>query len=225
MSVVSNPALQGLLDRLHRANVGEEAELGTFFMNHAKTGRLDWKRLDPESHAYLAQKMVALEPEKAEFCHLMCRALQAHRVVEVGTSHGVSTLYLADAVRANGGGTVIATEYEPAKAAIARNHFAEAGLEQWIELREGDLRETLKSLTGEIDFVLMDVWTEMVRPAIELISPRLRKGAVVVCDNTEAFRDAYADYFSFVEDPANGLVSRTLPFAGGLEFAVKVDTV
>ena len=87
-----------------------------------------WDGLDEKSHRYMADKLVALEPSKAEFCHLMCRALRARRVVEVGTSFGVSTLYLADAVRANGGGVVIGTEHEPAKAAAARANFAEAGL-------------------------------------------------------------------------------------------------
>ena len=87
-------------------------------------------------------------------------------------------------MRANGGGTVIGTEHEPAKAAAARATFAEAGLRDLIDLREGDLRETLKVLEGPVDFVLMDIWTEMARPAIELIAPHLRPGGVVVADNT-----------------------------------------
>jgi predicted O-methyltransferase YrrM len=141
-------------------------------------------------------------------------------VVEVGTSYGVSTLYLADAVRANGGGTVIATEHEAAKAAAARINFAEAGLETFIDLREGDLRETLTDLPGPIDFVLMDIWTEMVRPAMELITPHLRSGAAIVCDNTGQFADAYAAYFDFVR--SGGFITRTLPFNGGLELTIKI---
>ena len=87
-------------------------------------------------------------------------------MVEVGTSHGVSTLYLAAAVRDNGGGVVIGTEHEAEKAKAARANFAAAGLAEFIELREGDLRETLKSLEGPIDFVLVDIWVEMARPAM-----------------------------------------------------------
>jgi predicted O-methyltransferase YrrM len=170
----------------------------------------------------MSDKLVALEPAKAEFCYLTCRALGARRVVEVGTSHGVSTLYLAAAVRENGGGVVIATEYEPQKARAARANFAEGGLEDFIELREGDLRETLKTLRGPVDFVLMDIWTEMARPAIELIAPHLRIGAVVCADNT-GFREPYRRYFEFVSDPANRLQTMTLPFDGGFEFTVKVS--
>jgi len=67
----------------------------------------------------------------------------------------------------------------------------------------------------------MDIWTPMARPAIERVAPHLRPGAVVICDNTNPFREAYADYFEFVSDPANRLRTMTLPFSGGLEFTVK----
>jgi predicted O-methyltransferase YrrM len=220
-SVLTDPALQALVDRLHAQSVAQEAETGAWFAERAKRGELSWDGLDETSHRYMADKLVALEPAKAEFCHLMCRALRASRVVEVGTSWGVSTLYLADAVRANGGGVVIGTEHEPAKAAAARAHFAQAGLADLIDLREGDLRQTLKVIEGPVDFVLMDIWTEMARPAIELIAPRLRPGAVIVADNTTQVRHAYGKFFAFVEDPANGLTAMTLPFEGGLEMVVK----
>ena len=220
--VLDNPALQALVDRLHAQSVAQEAETGAWFEARAKKGELSWDGLDEKSHRYMADKLVALEPDKAQFCHLMCRALRASRVVEVGTSYGVSTLYLADAVRANGGGVVIGTEHEPGKAAAARANFAEAGLSALIDLREGDLRETLKVIEGPVDFVLMDIWTEMARPAIELIAPHLRPGAVVVADNTARVRHTYQAFFDFVEAPANGFKTMTLPFEGGLEFTVKI---
>jgi len=216
-----DPNLQALIDRLQAKSVAQEAETGAWFAERGKRGELSWDGFDDKSHRYMADKLVALEPDKAEFCHLVCRSLGARRIVECGTSYGVSTLYLAAAVRANGGGTVIATEYEPAKAAAARATFAEAGLAEFIDLREGDLRETLKVIEGPVDFVLMDIWTEMARPALELIHPHLRPGAVVVADNTERVRQPYRHFFEFVNDPANGLSTMTLPFAGGLEFTVK----
>ena len=74
-------------------------------------------------------------------------------------------------------------------------------------------------IDGPVDFVLMDIWTEMARPALELIAPHLRPGALVVADNTTQLRHAY--FFDFVEDPKNGLSTMTLPFDGGLEIVVK----
>jgi predicted O-methyltransferase YrrM len=146
----------------------------------------------------------------------------------MGTSYGVSTLYLAAAVRDNidaggGSGVVIGTEYEAEKARAARAHFDEAGLGGFVDLREGDLRETLRQIEGPIDFVLFDVWLPMARPALELVAPHLRPGAVVICDNTEIDRREYSDYFAFINDPAKGFRTMTLPFSGGLEMSVRLD--
>ena len=129
---------------------------------------------------------------------------------------------MRDTLRADRGeGIVIGTEYEPKKANAARANFADAGLSDLIDLREGDLRETLVDFVGPVDFMLVDIWTPMARPALELVAPSLREGAVVICDNTTQFPDAYRDYFDFVNDPANKLRTMTLPFEGGLEFTVR----
>ncbi|MBV9833463.1 MAG: hypothetical protein JO055_03590, partial [Alphaproteobacteria bacterium] len=74
---------------------------------------------------------------------------------------------------------------------------------------------------GPVDFMLMDIWISMARPALELVSPHLRDGAMIVTDNTEQHRQTYADYFAFIADPANRLRTMTLPFAGGLELTVR----
>ena len=222
MPVISDPKLRVLLERLHAESEAQKADTNAYFRRRGEAGELSWEGLDADAHRFMADKLVALDPLKAEFSYLMCRAIGARCVVEVGTSYGVSTLYLAEAVRENGGGVVIGTEHEAEKAKAARVNFWEAGLDKFIELREGDLRQTLKSLEGPIDFVLMDIWTEMARPAIELIGPHLRKGAVVCADNTQQVREPYRDYFDFVNDPVNGMVTQTLPFEGGFEMTVKV---
>jgi predicted O-methyltransferase YrrM len=223
-SLLADPKLEALLDELHARSTAQEAETPPYFQGRAQAGRTDFSVMDAGDHAHFADKLVALDRDKAEFCYGLCRAIQARRIVELGTSFGVSTLYLAAAVRDNGGGTVIGTEYEPEKAKAARANFAKAGLEAFIELREGDLRETLKTLEGPIDFVLFDIWTEMVRPALELIAPHLRTGAVLCADNTAAprARIGYGGYFAYIQNPANGLRTMTLPFDGGFEMTVKI---
>ncbi len=222
MTVLNDAKLEALLDRLHAQSEGQGSDIAHYIQRRAAAGELRWEGFDADTHAFMADKLVALEPAKAQFCYLTCRALGVRRVVEVGTSHGVSTLYLAAAVRDNGGGLVVGTEYEPLKANTARANFDAAGLARFIELREGDLRETLKSLEGPIDFVLMDIWAEMARPALELIAPHLRPGAVVCADNTISVAPSYRAYFAFVNDPANGFRTMTLPFEGGFEMTVKM---
>ena len=231
--VVFGAPIDDVLDRLYARSVAQEGDLEAYFTARAAEASLNWNRFDARTHEFLKDKFVALDRPKADFCYHVCRALGARRVVEAGTSFGVSTIFLAAAVRDNirqdtrqhhGAADrpiVIGTEHEPGKATIARGHFAETGLSELIDLREGDLRETLKDVSGPVDFMLVDIWTPMARPALELVAPHLRDGAVVICDNTERFRDAYREYFDFVADPDNGLRTMTLPFDGGLEFTVR----
>jgi predicted O-methyltransferase YrrM len=219
MSVVQDVKLGSLLARLHAESDRQTAAIEAFFASGGSV------RSDEEVKAFRSDKLVALDSDKAEFCYQLCRANDARRIVEVGTSYGVSTLYLAAAVRDNirateGEGKVIGTEYEPSKARAARAHFAEAGLSDFIELREGDLRQTLKQLEGPIDFVLVDIWNFVARPALELVAPSLRPGAIVIGDNTERSRREYAPYLAFLNDPANRFRTMTLPFEGGLEMSV-----
>jgi predicted O-methyltransferase YrrM len=218
MSVLGDPALERLLTRLHEQSDRQREAMHAFYAA-ARDDAIAIKE-------FRSDKLVALDRDKAEFCYQLCRASDARRIVEIGTSYGVSTLYLAAALRDNqraggGDGRVIGTEYEPAKARAARQHFEEAGLTRFIDLREGDLRETLKQIDGPVDFVLVDIWIMMARPALELVARHLRLGAIVVCDNTEQHRGDYADYFAFLNDPANRFRTMTLPFDGGLEMSVR----
>jgi predicted O-methyltransferase YrrM len=217
MSVLHDPELESLLARLHARSDAQREALSDAAPDDHDAARIKQFRSD---------KLVALDRDKAEFCYQLCRAGNARRIVEVGTSFGVSTLYLAAAVRDNmqaggGRGLVIGTEYEPEKAKAARDHFAQAGLSELIDLREGDLRETLRHLEGPVDFVLIDVWISMARAALELVAPQLRPGAIIVCDNTGQSRADYADYFAFINDPQNRFRTMTLPFDGGLELSVR----
>jgi predicted O-methyltransferase YrrM len=224
MAVVGDEKLQSFLDDLHAQGSEQTALMEEAF--EARRNDPDHPPGADEIKIFRSDKLVALDHNKAEFCYQLCRAKKASKVIEVGTSYGVSTIYLAAAVRENThsygiDGIVIGTEYEPKKAEAARSNFAKAGVSQYIELREGDLRETLKKIDGPIDFVLMDVWVAMARSAIELIAPHLSKGAIVVCDNTLDHRAFYADYFAFLNDPVNRFTTMTLPFQGGLELSVR----
>jgi predicted O-methyltransferase YrrM len=225
LSILNDPGLEALLRRLHGESLDQTLEVDAHF---AALSRTDGGQplLDADAKAFLADKFVALDQDKAEFCYGLCRSMSARMIVEIGTSYGVSTLYLAAAVRdtcavAGGTGLVIGTEYEEAKARKAQQHFDEAGLCAFIDLRVGDLRQTLRQIDREVDFMLVDIWTPMARPALELVAPRLRRGGIVVCDNTADERNDYRRYFDFIRAPENGFRTMTLPFEGGLEFSIK----
>jgi predicted O-methyltransferase YrrM len=224
ISPLNDPKLEALLDRLHAHSDAQVEETDAYYEKREREGTLDEAcTFDDEMHHFFSDKLVALDRDKGLFCYQLCRALQAERVVEAGTSFGASTLYLAAAVRDNQveNGVVIGTEHEAKKAEIARANFKEAGLSEFIDLREGDLRETLLNLEAPIDFMLVDIW-DVALPALERVSPHLRKGAIVVCDNTAEDINEYRGYFEFVHDPKNRFRTMTVPFAGGFELTVRI---
>jgi predicted O-methyltransferase YrrM len=223
-SLLNDPKLEALLDRLHSESDAQVEETDAYYARREQEGTLDETyTFDDEMHRFFSDKLVALDRGKGEFCYQLCRSLRATRVIEAGTSFGVSTLYLAAAVRDNQveNGIVIGTEHEPKKAEIARANFSEAGLSDFIEVREGDLRQTLNDIEAPVDFMLVDIW-DVALPALERVSPSLRQGAVVVCDNTTVDAVEYRDYFEFLNDPKNRFRTMTIPFAGGFEFTVRV---
>jgi predicted O-methyltransferase YrrM len=131
---------------------------------------VDWYSLPEQtSDAFddiMRDKFIALDRDKCELVYHILRSINAKTVVEAGTSFGVSTIYLALAVKENMkrddsvsvGGKVIGTEKEPSKASEARKNWERAGaeIEGVIDLRVGDLRETLAGDLGVVDFLLLD---------------------------------------------------------------------
>ena len=174
--VEMSPRIVQLLGRLHGLSDSEEKSFSQIFfyisrlISH-KLFNVSWSTSADE---HMRDKFVSLEREKCEFLYLLARSTGARNIVEAGTSFGVSTMYLALAIgqnvaslRTQGNsapevtGKVIATEKEASKAAKARQYWEEAGdeVEPWIELREGDLLETLKVTAGlpeSIDLLLLD---------------------------------------------------------------------
>lgn len=223
----SNPIrdrrINDVLDRLHARARRELPGLVVHLALEAVKGLVGANRASDGDAKYVRDKLIPIGRGQGWLIYMLCRGLQARRVVEFGTSYGVSTLYLAAAMRDQGGGVVIGTEIEPEKARHARSHFAEAGVADLIELREGDALVTLRDCGGPVDFLLVDGFPKLARPIIELMAPQLRKGAIVVCDNVGHFPKTFADYLDFVRRPGNGFVSTLLPLRGGTELSVRTD--
>ncbi|KAI5463570.1 S-adenosyl-L-methionine-dependent methyltransferase [Mariannaea sp. PMI_226] len=236
-SVEASTRVHSLLQRLHTASEAQEKSLSQiwFYVSRLLSHYIWGTGWSASADDHMRDKYVSLEQDKCQFMYLLARSIGARNIVEAGTSFGVSTIYLALAVGQNVAdlkrdgknvtGKVIGTEKEPTKAAKAREHWKEAGdeIEPWIEVREGDLRETLKVDEGmpeEIDMLLLDIWTPLALPALEIIKPRLRRGAIVLADNTTMAKPMYKDLLTYIHDPKNGFKTTTTPYSGGLEMIV-----
>jgi predicted O-methyltransferase YrrM len=162
------------------------------------------QRADALSDFYLP-----ITPEAGRLLYTLVRASRPTNVVEFGMSLGISAIHLAAAVRDNGQGRVVTTELNARKVEMASANFADAGLDDLITVLHGDALETLASVDGPVQFVLLDGWKDLYVKVLALLEPRLSSGAVVVADNTSmAGLQSYLDY---VRDPANGYVSVHFP--------------
>jgi predicted O-methyltransferase YrrM len=166
-----------------------------------------------------ADHFLAISPAYGRFLYAIARARRATRIVEFGTSMGISTIYLAAALRDNGGGKLIGSELEPTKVARARANLDAAGLADLAEIREGDALETLKDVGGEVDVLLIDGAFSLYLPVLKLIEPRLASGAAILGENAFA-----QDYLDYVRNSANGYLSQPLAVdeGRGNEFTQRV---
>ncbi len=175
--------------------------------------------------AWMAERMkdvyIPLSPAQGRFLYLIARSLSARRIVEFGTSFGISTIYAAAAARDNGNGRVVGSELEPGKHERALANLDAAGLSGHAEVRLGDAMQTFRDLAPPIDLVLLDGWKELYLPMLEMLAPKLRPGAVVLADNVRTFKRSLAPYLRYVQSGKSGFQSVTLPFPSGFEFSVR----
>ncbi len=116
----------------------------------------------------------------------LIRSTGARTVVEFGTSFGISTIYLAAAVRDNGAGQVITSEFIEEKAAKAKDNLTRAGLADCVDFRVGDAIETLaQPLPGSVDLLFLDGDKGTYLPILQLLEPHMKPGCLVVSDNTD----------------------------------------
>jgi len=207
------PQAEAVLLRLYTQALKQNRQM--FFHFLPKIFKLLGKGLDwtGENESFYEDKYIPIAPQQGKFLYMQALASGAKNIVEFGTSYGISTLYLAAAAKCNGG-RVITCEYLPHKVAAARKNFQEAGLADYIELREGDALETLKSL---------DIRPDLVFPVFKLLEPNLADRAVIAVDDVEGFSPAMQDYLDYVRHPENGYISSTLKPYKALEYTVKAD--
>jgi predicted O-methyltransferase YrrM len=161
---------------------------------------------------------LAISRETGALLYMLARSCRARTIVEFGTSFGISTLHLAAALRDNGGGRLITSEFEPSKVARARNNLTAGGLIDLVEIREGDALRTLSvDLPETVDLLLLDGAKALYPEILRLVESRLKPGAFIVADNA----DYSPDYLAYVRSPANGYMST--PFAEDVELSMRTN--
>lgn len=216
MNTLTTSPVAPLLDRLFaQADATSPALAG---ISPAERARLMRSRTEYlEFYGRLKDFWLPVSRDTGALLYMLARSSNARTIVEFGTSFGISTVYLAAALRDNGGGRLITSEFEPSKVARARQHLTEAGLIDLVEIREGDALRTLGvDLPETIDLLLLDGAKALYGDILGLVESRLAPGALVVADNA----DDSPDYLAHVRAPANGYLS--VPFAEDVELSMRL---
>ena len=185
MTTLTTPPLTSVLDRLFEeaATVSPSASPALAALSAEERGRrMRSKTGYLEFYAGLKDFPLAVSRETGRLLYLLARGCQARNIVEFGTSFGLSTLHLAAALRDNGGGRLITSEFEPSKVARARENLAAGGLSDLVEIREGDaLRKLSVDLPETIDLLLLDGAKALYTEVLNLVEPRLKTRGLPHC--------------------------------------------
>jgi predicted O-methyltransferase YrrM len=219
MTTLTTAPLAPLLDRLFAqaekatpatspalANLSAEERAR---LMRSKTDYLDF-------YALFKDLPIAVSRETGALLYMLARSTRAKTIIEFGTSFGISTLHLAAALRDNGGGRVITTEFEPSKVARARNNLTAGGVSDLVEIRVGDALKTLSTdLPETIDLLLLDGAKALYPDILDLVEARLRPGAFIVADNA----NYSPEYLARVRSASKGYMS--VPVGDDVEVSMR----
>ena len=212
------PLLNRLFDEADAASAEIEAAVAD--LSDEARARLMRSKTDyRDLYGRLKNAPLAISRETGALLYMLARSSRARTVVEFGTSFGISTLHLAAALRDNGGGRLITSEFEPSKVARARDNLTAGGLIDLVEIREGDALQTLSvDLPDRIDLVLLDGAKALYPDILSLVESRLRPGALIVADNA----DDSPDYLARVRASAGGYLST--PIGEDVELSMRIGS-
>ncbi|WP_219893026.1 O-methyltransferase [Aquisediminimonas profunda] len=180
------------------------------------------RELGPAAFAIRDEFLLPVGPEVGAFLHALILARRPRRILELGTSYGYSTLFLADAARSVGA-KVVTIEIADYKQAHARTQLAEAGLDDVVDFRLGDAVAMIREDSGSFDFALLDIWKELYLPCFDALYPKLDEESVICADNMispEIARPEVREYRNAVREKAD-LQTALLPIGQGIELTVR----
>jgi predicted O-methyltransferase YrrM len=220
MNTLAAAPLAPLLNRLFEQAEAAEPDIDATFadLSDDEQARMLRSKTDyGELYGRMKNLPLAVSRETGVLLYMLARSSGARTIVEFGTSFGISTLHLAAALRDNGGGRLITSEFEPSKATRARDNLKAGGVIDLVEIREGDALKTLSvNLPETIDLVLLDGAKSLYPEILGLLESHLKPGALIVADNA----DMSPDYLNRVRSPASGYMS--VPFAEDVELSMRI---
>ncbi|MER9416960.1 class I SAM-dependent methyltransferase [Mesorhizobium sp. M0306] len=217
MTTLTTKPLAPLLDRLFEEAAAATSPAVAELSAEERSRLVRSKTEYVELYGRLRDLWLPVSRETGTLLYMLARGSGARTIVEFGTSFGISTLHLAAALRDNGGGRLITSEFEPSKVTRARSNLTAGGLIDMVEIREGDALQTLSvDLPETVDLLLLDGAKALYPEILSLVENRLRPGAFVVADNA----DLCPEYLERVRSTGSGYMST--PFGEDVELSMRL---
>lgn len=176
-------------------------------------------RLNDEREQERSKKMLNLEPETAKCISMLLRSSRRTRLLEIGTSNGYSTIWLAWAMRVTGG-HMISIDREAEKQRLADSNLQRAGLRALVELRQGDATSVVADLPGPFDCVFFDADRLSAPAQLALLIPKLTSDALLLADNALSHPEEIAGYLAVVTNRSD-FDHMVIPIGKGLSVAYR----
>jgi predicted O-methyltransferase YrrM len=167
------------------------------------------------------QLLLRVGPETGQLINILAREAEAKSILELGTSYGYSTVWLADAARQTGG-RVTSLDLVADKQTYAKSMLQKCGLDGFVHFMAGDATKILSGLSGRFDFVLVDLWKELYVACFDLLYPaKLKDGALLVADNMLQPQSSRPDANAYRRRvrSAKGMESVLLAVGSGIEIS------
>jgi predicted O-methyltransferase YrrM len=176
------------------------------------------RRHDDEEPEH-SQRFLNLEPDTAQLINILVRAARRTRALEIGTSNGYSTIWLADALRSTGG-HLISVERDAEKQDLAGENLRRVGLRDVVELIQGDATAVVETLQGPFDLVFFDADRTSAPQQLSLLLPKLAPSIFLLADNVLSHPEEIATYLHAVEALPD-FERLTIPTGKGLHLAYR----
>ena len=177
-------------------------------------------------------RMLAITRDTGEFYNLLLKALGVKRILEIGLSHGYSTLWFADAVLSENpsNSCIVTVEKDHSKINIAQDNFRKAGIENFVTVKHGDGVEILNEMLEDFnknsqkdyfDFVFIDADKENSTKYFEICMPMIKKNGIIAADNVLDMKEM-EEYTKYVKNRSN-IQTTTLHIGWGQELSLKLE--